>query len=117
MRYIDAASRRPLLRATAQDFSSSHSFIVDKDGEMPENAVTPPTLHTSPNAYQEMPSRVGSPPRFPHSRSFPPYEAADDMPTSGPEPIKVVRSKKKTGDQEKKKKKKQTVKTTSTPDI
>ncbi|KAF7784263.1 hypothetical protein Agabi119p4_428 [Agaricus bisporus var. burnettii] len=113
----DATSHRPLLRAAAQDFSSSRSFVVDKDGEMPENAVTPPNLPSSPNAYQEMPSRVESPPQFPQSRSFPSYEIEDDTPASTPEPIKVVRSKKKAGDPGKKKKKKPTSTTTSTPDI
>ena len=46
-----------------------------------------------------------------HLSSFPPYETPDDTRTSTPEPIKVVRSKKKatSGDKEKKKKRSTTV--------
>ncbi|KAJ3570630.1 hypothetical protein NP233_g4273 [Leucocoprinus birnbaumii] len=103
----DASSRRPILRATAQDFSSPDTFVVDRDGEMPENAILRPTPTTNPSSGQATPIASGSLPKPAHLSSFPQYETPDDTRTSTPEPIKVVRSKKKAtgGDKEKKKKK------------
>ncbi|KXN90087.1 AP-3 complex subunit delta-1 [Leucoagaricus sp. SymC.cos] len=106
----DASSQRPFLRAAAQDFTSSDIFVVERDGEMPENAVprTTATANTSPG--RETPVASGSLPKLAQLSSFPPYETPDDTRTSTPEPIKVVRSKKKAagGDKEKKKKKRST---------
>jgi AP-3 complex subunit delta-1 len=73
------------LRATSQTFSSE-SFMLDKDGEMPEGAA-PPQLN-SPSVGISSPAPA-NPVRL---TSFPEYEVPEDSPV---EPIKVVRSKKK----------------------
>ncbi|KAF5356245.1 hypothetical protein D9756_003712 [Leucocoprinus leucothites] len=107
----DASSRRPILRATSQDFSSSDMFVVDRDGEMPENAILRAAPVTNTSSGQATPVASASLPKPFHLSSFPPYETPDDTRTSTPEPIKVVRSKKKatSGDKEKKKKRSTTV--------
>lgn len=76
---------------------------------MPENAITQPIATTNSNSGRETPVLSGSLPKPVHLSSFPPYEVADSTRTSTPEPIKVVRSKKKTGNAEEKKKKKRHV--------
>jgi AP-3 complex subunit delta-1 len=105
-RGIDASSRRPFLRATAQDFSSSDMFFIEKEGEMPENAIPGVTTAKSISSGQVTPIASGSLPQPAHLSSFPLYETPDDTRTRTPEPIKVVRSKKKAtgGDKEKRKK-------------
>ena len=109
-----ASSQKPILRATAQDFSSTDIFIVERDGEMPSN-VKPSTVIAA-NASSDLASSTagGSLPKFARLSSFTPYETPDEPRTSTPEPIKVVRSKKKTtGKKDKKDKKKQSATTAS----
>src|ERR1700691_2908297 len=71
---------------------ASHPFIVEKDGEMPQGSTPrtsqPVSRHQTPVPFE---SRTSSP--LPTS-SFPPYITADDLHSSTPEPIKVIRSKK-----------------------
>lgn len=109
MHKADTASRRPFLRATTQEFSPSNTFIVEREGEMPENAVPRETTVTT-SSGRGTPLQGGSLPNSAHLSSFPLYETTDDLRTSTPEPIKVVRPKKKTagGEKEKKKKKRPT---------
>jgi AP-3 complex subunit delta len=77
---------------------ASQSFVVEKDGEMPDS--------TTPQSSQTVSRhRTFEPPTIPTS-PFPPYITADDLRTGTPEPIKVVRSKKKgTGTNKKRTKK------------
>jgi len=76
-------SRLPSLRDPTYRLSSQ-SFVIDKDGEMPEGVVlSPPQRETPP---------VGTPTS--RASSFPPYEE-DPTRSSTPEPIKVTRAKKK----------------------
>ena len=101
-----ASSQKPILRATAQDFSSTDIFIVERDGEMPSNV--------KPSSDLASPTAGGSLPKFARLSSFTPYETPDEPRTSTLEPIKVVRSKKKTtGKKDKKDKKKQSATTAS----
>jgi len=77
----------PILRETSQTFS----FVIDKDGEMPEGAVL---RHSQFNSQHSSPSAGISPPAPVTSRglsSFPEYEVPED---SSVEPIKVARQKK-----------------------
>ncbi|KII93311.1 hypothetical protein PLICRDRAFT_672814 [Plicaturopsis crispa FD-325 SS-3] len=85
-------SRLPSLRPSR----STHNFTVDRDGEMPVGAVSPSAPTTVP------PSRLHTPISFDRTTAPPPissfqqYEVPDDATrTSTPEPIKVVRAKKK----------------------
>lgn len=110
---IDASSRKPILRAAAQDFSLSDIFVVERDGEMPSNATPSTVMDTSSS-----PTVRGSLPKFAHLSSIAPYETPDDTRMSTPEPIKVVRSKKKTtGEKDKKDKKKKRPATTASGDL
>ncbi|KAK0209103.1 adaptin N terminal region-domain-containing protein [Desarmillaria ectypa] len=86
----------PTLRTLPE--ASLGSVVIDKDGEMPEGAVVksaPPTPRSI-----STPSRGTPPPQIP---SFPQYDVPEDDPRmSTPEPIKVMRSKKKAGTGKKK---------------
>ncbi|KAJ7109859.1 Ap3d1 protein [Mycena epipterygia] len=65
------------------------SFVIDKDGEMPEGAVAPSRTITPVPRESSTPTRMMT--------SFPQYdEVVDEVRTSTPEPIKVTRPKKKT---------------------
>ena len=84
-------TRLKSLRTSSQNFSSEQ-FVIDRDGEMPQGArpLTPsaiPLPHT--------PNRSVTP-TIPLT-SFPQYEAPGDevVRTGTPEPVKVVRPKKK----------------------
>ncbi|KAF7303117.1 AP-3 complex subunit delta [Mycena kentingensis (nom. inval.)] len=110
---IDDSRTLPSLRADPYPAPAPVSYTIDRDGEMPEGAVTPPPppphSTTNNNSASSTPARSGTP----SSRivSFPEYEVPDaDVRTSTPEPIKVVRTKKKTPG-----KKKRTQTGTSTP--
>jgi AP-3 complex subunit delta-1 len=91
----------PALRPASQTFS----FVIDKDGEMPEGAVP---LQSQLNSHSSSPAGTPSPvPATVHGlSSFPEYEVPE---YSSVEPIKVARQKKtKPG------KKKRTVTVTAT---
>ncbi|KAG6842376.1 hypothetical protein C0991_007506 [Blastosporella zonata] len=85
----------PALKTPSQTFSTT-SFVIDREGEMPEGAVVsmpasgPVSRQGTPVAganYEPIPARLSA---------FPPYEVPDDdVRTSTPEPIKVTRPKKK----------------------
>ncbi|KAF8167541.1 adaptin N terminal region-domain-containing protein [Crassisporium funariophilum] len=93
-------TKLPTLRATSQAFSSEY-YTIERDGEMPEGAIVPRPQLTAPSSG----SRTQTPSAATPSRmtSFQPYEVPDDSPKSAtPEPIKVVRSKKKTTSKKKK---------------
>lgn len=110
----DASSQKPILRATAQDFSSTDIFVVERDGEMPSNVTPLTVIATNASSDLTSPTASGSLPKFAHLSSFTPYETLDEPRTSTPEPIKVVRSKKKTsGKKDRKDKKKQSASTAS----
>ncbi|KAG6812847.1 hypothetical protein H0H92_015945 [Tricholoma furcatifolium] len=85
----------PALKTATQTFSTT-SFVIDRDGEMPEGAV-PSRPASGPVSRQQTPvlgeNHAPIPARL---SSFQPYEGADaDVRTSTPEPIKVTRTKKK----------------------
>ncbi|KAJ7103194.1 adaptin N terminal region-domain-containing protein [Mycena belliarum] len=81
-------NRIPSLR---EDYTPT-SFVIDRDGEMPEGAVLP-GLATPASRDSHTPTRTSTP----MMSSFPQYEVLDDEArTSTPEPIKVTRPKKKT---------------------
>ncbi|KAG6889341.1 hypothetical protein C0995_001749 [Termitomyces sp. Mi166 len=85
----------PILKATSQMFSTA-SFVIDRDGEMPEGAVISKPLSV-PVSLQQTPIPGENPaPISTRPSPFPLYEApGEDAQTSTPEPIKVTRSKKK----------------------
>lgn len=87
----------PSLRATSQTFYSDEAFVVEREGEMPDGTVA----HSTNNLVSS--SSIGDP----SMSSFPSYQLSghpSSNSSAAPEPIKVVRPKKKaTG------KKKQTV--------
>lgn len=83
-------SRLPSLRAPPVRLASQ-PFIVEKDGEMPQ-AATPRS--SQPVSRHQTPVPLEEPSSQPTS-SFPPYITANDLRTNTPEPIKVMRSKKK----------------------
>ncbi|KAG6817562.1 hypothetical protein H0H87_006939 [Tephrocybe sp. NHM501043] len=84
----------PVLKMASKEFSTT-SFVIDREGEMPEGAVASKPA-SGPVSRQESPipgeNDVSIPARL---SSFPPYEVPDDVRTSTPEPIKVTRTKKK----------------------
>ncbi|KAF9532121.1 Ap3d1 protein [Crepidotus variabilis] len=87
---IPHESRLPSLRTTSQSFSSQ-SFVIEKDGEMPEGAILLATPKLSTPASGS--SRSATPARL---TSFQPYEIADDAPRpQTPEAVTVLRTKKK----------------------
>ncbi|THH19000.1 hypothetical protein EW146_g2089 [Bondarzewia mesenterica] len=73
----------------------SEPIVIDKDGEMPEGAAPPPSVPPSQKPSRPAsPSSNGTPIQVPPS--FPPYIVDEEIPRIGtPEPIKVVRAKKK----------------------
>lgn len=78
--------------------SAPPRFVVDKEGEMPEGAVSePPRQESAPASRQPTPGlfdRISTPP--PTLPSFQQYEVPEeDARASTPEPIKVTRAKKK----------------------
>ncbi|KAJ6502639.1 adaptin N terminal region-domain-containing protein [Mycena vulgaris] len=75
-----------MLPSLKEDYTPS-SFVIDRDGEMPEGAVAPSrTITPLPRSGTSTPMMT----------SFPQYEVVDEVRTSTPEPIKVTRPKKKT---------------------
>jgi AP-3 complex subunit delta-1 len=76
-------ARTPLLREPAAPAPAS--FVVDRAGAMPRNAVSPSPVASGPGT----PALVGTP-RTPSG--FPEYDVAD---ADEPAPIKVTRKKKK----------------------
>ncbi|KAF8807917.1 Ap3d1 protein [Phlegmacium glaucopus] len=100
-------SKLPSLRVTSQTLYSE-SFVVEREGEMPEGAVAQRPQLFSSSTNNLAPSAESS------TSSFLPYQPTDHpSPNSSaaPEPIKVVRPKKKTG------KKKQTVIAADAPSL
>jgi len=103
-------SKLPSLRATSQTFYSE-AFVVEREGEMPDGTVaqTHPFSHSTNSLAPS--SSVGDP----YTSSFPSYQLSghpSSNSSAAPEPIKVVRPKKKgTG------KKKQTVVAANTPSL
>ncbi|KAH7915689.1 adaptin N terminal region-domain-containing protein [Hygrophoropsis aurantiaca] len=94
--------RLPVLKSLISQ-SSVTRFVVEKEGEMPKNAVvTPqPSLPTSRRSTPGLFDRTATPPPL---QSFQPYEVADDeAQIATPEPIKVIRAKKKGSSSTKKK--------------
>ncbi|KDR85547.1 hypothetical protein GALMADRAFT_53684 [Galerina marginata CBS 339.88] len=81
-------SKPPTLRTTSHSFSSE-SFVIEKDGEMPEGA-TPSRPQSTSQSTPAQSSGFATPVRM---TSFLEYEVPDESPV---EPIKVVRTKKKT---------------------
>lgn len=105
-----------LLRAAATTISTE-PFVIDREGEMPKGAISPALSQPTPTPGSQRHSRAHSPALNGNGSTtlpptFPPYILEDEIPRSGtPEPIKVVRAKKKgTGTGKKTKKK-----NTSTP--
>ncbi|KAJ7070698.1 adaptin N terminal region-domain-containing protein [Mycena amicta] len=91
---IDDARTLPSLRA--EPIASPVSFTIDRDGEMPQGAISPPTV---PREGSNASTRATTPALGTPSRitSFPQYDVPDaEIRTSTPEPIKVTRTKKKT---------------------
>lgn len=86
-------SHLPKLKSNPSDFSRQ-VFVIDKVGEMPEGAVSPPPV------AREAPPSIGNGTTgrsTPILSSFPQYEVEDEISrTSTPPPIKVTRVKKKT---------------------
>ena len=95
----------PSLRATSQTFYSE-AFVVEREGEMPEGSVTQRPHLFTPSTNNLAPSS---------SLGDPSYQLSGHPPSNSsaaPEPIKVVRPKKKaTG------KKKQTVVAANPPSL
>ncbi|KAF8913207.1 Adaptor protein complex AP-3 delta subunit [Gymnopilus junonius] len=79
--------RLPTLRATSQTFSSE-SFVIEKDGEMPQRVISPP-----PGSLTAPVLSTGTPAAPVRVASFPEYEVPEEVPPV--ETIKVVRTKKK----------------------
>lgn len=116
---VQIASERPpapsipsLLRAAATTISTE-PFVIDREGEMPKGAISPVLSTPTPGSQRH--SRAHSPALNGNGSStlppstFPPYIVEDEIPRSGtPEPIKVVRAKKKGTGTGKKTKKKHT---------
>ncbi|KAI6031280.1 adaptin N terminal region-domain-containing protein [Pisolithus microcarpus] len=78
--------------------SSSPRFVVEKEGEMPEGAMSAtPQSHSAPISRQQTPSlfeRISTPP--PILPSFQQYDVPEsDVRASTPEPIKVTKAKRK----------------------
>ncbi|KAJ7897229.1 Adaptor protein complex AP-3 delta subunit [Mycena olivaceomarginata] len=73
---------RRILPSLRGDYTPPSSYVIDRDGEMPEGAVVPSQTAT-PRTITPAPTP---------SR----YEVEDEVRTSTPEPIKVTRTKKKT---------------------
>jgi AP-3 complex subunit delta-1 len=78
--------------------SSPISFVVDKGGEMPEGATTPPLVAPAPrrpiSQETSLLSAASSSVKAPPISAFEPYEVESDrVPT--PNPVKVVSKKKK----------------------
>jgi len=73
---------------------------------MPSNVTPSTVIPADASSDLASPTASGSLPKFAHLSSFTPYEAPDEPRTSTPEPIKVIRSKKKTGGKKDKKEKK-----------
>lgn len=100
-------SKLPSLRATSQTFYSE-AFVVEREGEMPDSAAQRPQLVSS-STNSLAPSVAEA-----STSSFPPYQLSGQTSNSSaaPDPIKVVRPKKKTTG-----KKKQTVKAADAPSL
>ncbi|KAK7063926.1 AP-3 complex subunit delta [Favolaschia claudopus] len=83
---IDDSRKLPSLKG---DYSSPTSYVIDRDGEMPEGAVAPSPQIATPRTLsrQHTPTPISA---------FPQYEVEDEVRTSTPEPIQVTRTKKKT---------------------
>ncbi|TFY81023.1 hypothetical protein EWM64_g2988 [Hericium alpestre] len=80
----------------------SEVFVIEKEGEMPEGAITPPPPQSQPASKPMTPIRNGTPSTL--VPSFAEYVTEDEIPRIGtPEPIKVTRAKKSTGTGKKKK--------------
>ncbi|KAJ7492282.1 adaptin N terminal region-domain-containing protein [Mycena latifolia] len=78
-----------VLPSLRDDYTPASSFVIDRDGEMPEGAVVPSRTVTPVSRE----SRTSTP----MLTSFPQYdEVVDEGRTSTPEPIQVSRPKKKT---------------------
>lgn len=94
-------NRLPSLRALAHPYPAQ-SFVIEKDGEMPEGALDRPSPPTS-HPQTPTPAQSKAPTPLPAS-SFPHYdEVVDDVTrTSTPDPIKVTRPKKATGKKKRK---------------
>jgi len=94
-------SRFPSLREQLTPSSEAQSFVIERDGEMPSNAVLKPgQVSTTPAAPEAASSTRASP--------FPLTD--EEGHTSSPDPIKVVRAKKKgTGTGKKKRTAKETL--------
>lgn len=104
-------SKLPSLRATSQTFYSE-AFVVEREGEMPDgNVAQRPHLYTPSTNNPTPSSSLGDP----STSSFPSYQLSGHPSSNlsaAPEPIKVVRPKKKaTG------KKKQTVVAANPPSL
>ncbi|CAA7268078.1 unnamed protein product [Cyclocybe aegerita] len=91
---IPSDTRLPSLRATSQAFSSQ-SFVIERDGEMPfGSALSPSHLETQATSLARPSSQSSIRSR---PTSVQQYEVPDDSPKpQTPEPIKVIRTKKKT---------------------
>ena len=102
-------SKLPSLRATSQTFYSE-AFVVEREGEMPDGTVAQrPHLFSTNNLAPS--SSIGDP----STSSFPSYQLSghpSSNSSAAPEPIKVVRPKKKTAG-----KKKQTVVAANVPSL
>jgi AP-3 complex subunit delta-1 len=104
-------SKLPSLRATSQTFYSE-DFVVEREGEMPDGTVAQlPNSFSHSTKYQAPNSSFI---RDPSTSSFPSYQLPGQPSSSSsaaPEPIKVVRPKKKG------KNKKQTVVAANAPSL
>jgi hypothetical protein len=83
----------PSLLRDSASVIPSEPFVVDKNGEMPEGATSPPSLKPDPTP-PIVTSSIDTAPQV--LSSFPAYVVDDEIPrTKTPEPIKVKRTKKK----------------------
>jgi len=86
----------PKLKNNVSEFTRQ-TFVIDKIGEMPQGAVSPPIPAQIPRESSTPSIGNGGTGRSTPLSSFPQYEVEDEISrTSTPPPIKVTRVKKKT---------------------
>jgi hypothetical protein len=95
LHHIDkvAETQYPSLLRDSASVIPSEPFVVDKNGEMPEGAISPPSSKLDPTPPM-VTSSIDTAPQV--LSSFPAYVVDEEIPRmKTPEPIKVKRTKKK----------------------
>ncbi|KAH9996509.1 hypothetical protein BJV77DRAFT_1065737 [Russula vinacea] len=88
-----AETQFPSLLRDSASVIPSEPFVVDKNGEMPEGATSPPSSKPDPSPPM-VTSSIDTAPQM--LSSFPAYVVDEEIPrTKTPEPIKVKRTKKR----------------------